>query len=144
MNPDDFENELRRRPIRPVPAEWRAEILRAANAASPAPRAPRLAPSLLSTINARLSAIFWPHPAAWAGLAGVWVVISVLNWSAADHTELAAGKPAPPAPDFILAMQEQRRTLARLIETSEPPPVEAPKPTEPRPRGELKTAVALV
>jgi hypothetical protein len=99
---------------------------------------------LLSTINTQLSALFWPHPAAWAGLAGVWLVISILNWSTKDATEMAGRNSAPPAPDFILVMQEQRRTLARLIETAEPPPVEAPKPTEPRPRGELKIAVTLV
>ncbi len=33
MNPDDFENQLRRQPVRPVPAEWRGEILARAKSA---------------------------------------------------------------------------------------------------------------
>jgi hypothetical protein len=153
MNPGDFENQLRRQPVRPVPAEWRGEILAAAKAVGAGVGTSRsvisnqnskIGAGWLAALNGRLAKIFWPHPAAWAGLAGVWVVISVLNWSATDHTEMAARKTAPIAPDFILAMQEQRRMLARLIETTEPPTVEPPKPTEPRPLGELKTAVAVV
>ncbi len=31
MNPDDFEKQLERQPIRAVPADWRAGILNAAN-----------------------------------------------------------------------------------------------------------------
>ncbi len=161
MNPGDFENQLRRQAMRPVPGEWRGEILAAvvrageeevADSRSQMETGDRgrgrvtkgASEGSFAALNARLAKIFWPHPAAWAGLAAVWVVISVLNWSATDHTEMAARKSPPPGPDFILAMQEQRRTLARLIGTMEPPPVEPPKPTEPKPRGELRTAVVVV
>ena len=196
MNPGDFEEQLRRQAMRPVPGEWREGILGAAktaeeaemggarslsarlNAPSPLPgplpslrgsgegeavgaaKAAReelgISRSVISSqrseartgwfagLNAGLAKIFWPHPAAWAGLAAVWLVISILNRSSADTTEMAARKAPPPAPDLILAMQEQRRTLARLIDTTEPPPVEPPKPTEPRPRGELRAAVEVV
>ena len=186
MNSGDFESELRRQPVRPVPGEWRGEVLAAAGTVisnqrsvisgqsavsrlrtdattgqgselsavssgkktgtdeDATSRTTRATPSLLSTINTQLSAILWPHPVAWAGLAGVWLVITALNWSATGGKEMAERKSAPPAPDLIMAMQEQRRALARLIENTEPPPVEPPKPTEPRPRGELKMVVVVV
>ena len=178
MNPGDFETELRRQPVRPVPGEWRREILAVVKPVisnQKSVMSEQLAVSRLradattgqggeqleertggrgrgrtegagwrGVVYARLAVIFWPHPAAWAGLAGVWLVITLLNWSAKDTTVMAARKSAPPAPDLIMAMQEQRRALARLIENNEPPPVEPPKPTEPRPRGELKTAITIV
>jgi hypothetical protein len=35
MNPEDFEQQLGRLPLRPLPPEWRAEILRDARNAMP-------------------------------------------------------------------------------------------------------------
>jgi len=37
MSPDDFEKQLQRQPLRPVPADWCTDILKAAHVASPAP-----------------------------------------------------------------------------------------------------------
>ncbi len=155
MNPEDFEKQLERQRVRPVPAAWRAEILQAANAeslapcaraeaVSPAPRASRLTPSFLSTIHARLSAILWPCPQAWAGLAAVWVVILAVNHFTLDKPEMLAGKSSPPSPEIMMVLQEQRRTLAKLIDSNDPPSAEPPKPFVPRPRGELRTPTSFV
>ena len=34
MKPDDFEKQLQQQPLRPIPTEWRSEILQAAQIAS--------------------------------------------------------------------------------------------------------------
>ena len=62
---EQFEQRLRRQPVKEIPTEWRAEILATANATRFAPKASR--PTLhsrLSNINLQLSAFFWPHPAS--------------------------------------------------------------------------------
>ena len=151
MNPEDFEKQLERQTIRPVPAAWRADILKAAHAASPAPHIPRgstelaevPAPSLLSTIHSQLSTLLWPCPQAWAGLAAVWLVILAMNYSGGDKSEIVAAKSPPPSPEIMMALQEQRKMLAKLIEPYDESPAEPPKPFVPRPRGELHVAVSM-
>ena len=144
MNPEDFEKQLQRRPLRPMPADWRADILKAAHAASAAPTALNRAPSLLSTFNSQLSALLWPCPKAWAGLAAVWLVILVVNHASEDKSEIVTSKSPPPSPQMMMALQEQRKMLARLMEPYDESPAEPPKPFVPRPRGELRTAVSMV
>jgi hypothetical protein len=143
MNPEDFEKQIERQTLRPVPSAWRADILKAADAVSSVPRAPRPAPSLLSTINSQLSALLWPCPRAWAGLAAVWLVILAVNYAGEDKSEIVASKSPPPSPQMMIALEEQRKMLAKLIEPFDESPAEPPKPFVPRPRGELRIAVSM-
>ena len=130
MNTDDFEQQLQRQPIRPMPGEWREDILRTAAKT-------RLNPQL-STPNSQPSSwwreLLWPCPQAWAGLAAVWVLILVLNEAARDPVQIAKASKAVPAPEMLMSLQEHRRLLADLIES--PTAVEPPKPSKPRPRSE--------
>jgi hypothetical protein len=143
MNPEDFEKQLQRQPLRPVPADWRADILKAVDVASSEPRAPRPAPSFLSVINSQLSSLLWPCPQAWAGLAAVWLVILAVNYASEDKSEIMAAKSPPPTPQMMMALQEQRKMLAKLIEPYDESPAEPPKPFVPRPRGELRAAISM-
>jgi len=139
MNADEFEKQLQRQPLRPVPAVWRDEILAAAKsaeAAPPEPRTSRPAPSFLS-------ALLWPCPQAWAGLAAVWLAIFAIN-SFSSEAPQSMAQAAPPSPEIIRVVQEQRRQLAQLIEPRDPPPAEPPKPFIPRPRGEIRPAIIYV
>ncbi len=140
---EDFEKQLKRQPVRPVPGGWRDEILRSANASIPAPHASRPARSLLSTINHQLSALLWPCPKAWAGLAAVWVAIFAFNHLTGDRPEVMAAMPPPPSPQMIRIAQEERKVLAGLVEPYEESPAEPPKPFVPRPRGELRAFVSM-
>ncbi len=143
MSADDFEKQLGRQSLRAVPADWRTDILKAANAASAAPGALRTSPSLLSAITSQLSSLLWPCPQAWAGLAAVWLVILVMNYASGDKPETMMAQSPPPTPQMMMALQEQRKMLAKLIEPYDESPAEPPKPFIPRPRGELHVAVSM-
>jgi len=85
----DFEQRLQSQPLRPVPPEWRGDILSAARAAVPHP-----GPAAGAPIRRLLSEWLWPHPVAWAGLAASWALVAVLN-TAAGGPVLAAFRPTP-------------------------------------------------
>jgi hypothetical protein len=123
---DEFEKKLQRQEFREVPGDWRAAILRAANAARPAPSAPR-APGFLS-------ALFWPSPKAWAGLAAVWVVILGIHFVALDESRTVAKSASPVRTDLQGALKEHDRMLAELIGPLETRDVDRSKPQSPRPR----------
>ena len=123
MDMENFEQRLQRQPLRQVPAEWRREILAAAERTSrPVPR-----PSLLSTFNLQLSTLLWPHPQAWAGLAAVWILIFAVDFSTRDTARVVAEKAAPPSPEVIVELKQQQRMLAELIGASQAREVEAPR-----------------
>ena len=83
MNTDDFERKLQRQPLRQIPAGWREEILAAATTGH----------TSRVTRHSFLSALLWPHPAAWAGLAAIWTLIIAVNFSIRDRSPLVAESP---------------------------------------------------
>ncbi len=147
MNSDDFERRLQRQPLRQVPAAWREGILAAARQASdsqPAPRATHHgALSLLSALRDQLAILLWPHPAAWAGLAAIWLVIGGLNRTTRDASPRVARRAAPLPPQVFMAFQEQQRLLTELIGARETPVAEPPKPALPRPRSEGRQTLLM-
>jgi hypothetical protein len=149
MKLDNFEQKLQRQPLRQVPAEWRGEILVAADvnrrdrpvreftfAATPFGR-------FLSTLNAQLSTLLWPHPRAWAGLAAVWVLILAVNFSMRDPSLVRAEKSLPPSPEVIVELRQQQRLLAELIGPRDTSDADRPKPLVPPPRSERAEMVAV-
>ena len=113
---EQFEQRLRRQPVKEIPTEWRAEILATANATRFAPKASR--PTLhsrLSNINLQLSAFFWPHPKAWAALATVWIFIFVLNFSMRDKSPVVTEKYSPPSPEVMAELRQQKLLFAELM-----------------------------
>jgi hypothetical protein len=149
MKMEDFEKRLQRQPLRPVPGEWRQQILSAARQASlpqhatrntqhaPAPR------SLFSTLHHQLSTLLWPHPAAWAGLAAIWLMILGVNLTTQDASQAVAKHDSPVSPQVFMAFQEQERLLSELIGPSDTPVAERPKPRLPRPRSEGRQALVM-
>jgi len=111
---DPFEQRLRRQSVKPLPAEWRAQILAAAEPTPPAPRA-----SWRAVIQSRLSALLWPYPKAWAGLAGVWVIILCLNISTGDHSPSPGARTSLP-PDALVQLQQQQKLYAELLGATAP------------------------
>ena len=150
MNSEDFERHLGRQPLRQVPAVWRTDILAAAREAAsvaPAPSRGRYTPGLSSvaaTVRQHISALLWPHPAAWAGLAALWLVIGVLGLATRDASPRVAHRASPPSAQVFVAFREQERLLAELLGPREAPTAERPKPVLPQPRSERRRALLMV
>ncbi len=135
--------------MRQIPGEWRAEILREGRRAA----APEIgdadtaslpilnwreavrAFTSAATIRSRLREIFWPAPAAWAGLAAVWILIFAVDFSMRDTTPVMAEKTAPPSPEVIAELRQQQRMLVELIGATQAREAEAPR-FLPQPRSE--------
>jgi len=117
MNHDDFEQKLGRQPLRQVPAEWREEILSAANKVETARRAVRgrLGEASLPKFRDWLSALLWPNPQSWAGLAAVWILIFAMNFSARDTSPAVAERISRPSSEVVVELRQQRLLLAELI-----------------------------
>ena len=135
-----FERRLSRQPLRPVPADWRSEILAAARAAQAplhAARSPQQQ-SWPSAIRHPLSALLWPHPRAWAGLAAVWLLIIAVNVSQRDPAPKLAKTAAPESPEVIVELKKQQRLFAELVGPRETRDADRPRNFKPKPRGECE------
>ena len=138
MRPDDFEQRLHRQPLRQIPAAWREEILSAARAtARPRPSIPNSRPSWLS-------ALLWPKPRAWAGLAALWVLVFALHLAARDDSPAIAKQTAPLSPQVLMALREQEQLVAELIGRSGAPDADRPQPAAPRPRSHRQETISMV
>ena len=138
MSPDEFEQRLRAQPLRTVPPEWRGEMLAAARKAS---GATRVTPRRVSPLSAMLDSLFsrlWPHPAAWAGLAAVWVLMLSLHFAVPAKPAGLARRAAPVSPQVFMAFREQRRLLAELLHTREIPVAVPPRAATSRPRSQWR------
>jgi len=132
---EPFEQRLSRQPLRRVPAEWRAEILAAVGRESrgDSRKSGRLRPSALVS---RLSTFFWPHPAAWAGLAAVWFLILAVNLSDRGQSPAVVENSAPPSPRVVAELKQQQRMFVELIGAPDSKDADHSKTLPPRPRTE--------
>ncbi|HTA94785.1 MAG TPA: hypothetical protein VK769_01545 [Verrucomicrobiae bacterium] len=90
-----------------------------------------------------LPLMFWrelifPCRRIWTGLAAVWILIFIVNFSQHDKSEMMARKTPPPSPEMILAFRQQEILLAELIGQNEPQVAERPKIFLPQPRSERR------
>jgi hypothetical protein len=139
MTPDEFEQRLQRQPLRQIPDEWREEILVAADV-NRRNLPVREFTFAATTFRRLLSIRLWPCPRAWAALAAVWVVILAVNLSLRDNPGTFVANSAPPSPQVLAALQQQRRLLSELIGQSLTPEAEPPTLLLPRPRSERREA----
>jgi hypothetical protein len=134
---DEFEETLGSQPMRRIPADWRDDILSAANAAA-MQSTPARSPALPLTLLQRLSTVLWPHPAAWAGLAAVWVVVLGLSWAGRDPAaEPLAHEESPQPQEWREALQERERLYADLLGSGHPE-ADKPRPPATKPRSERR------
>lgn len=138
---DDFEQRLREQKLRRIPPEWRQEILQAAHASArtrPSTLDSRL--SWLSILNHQLSALLWPHPRAWAGLAAVWLVAFTLNLATRDEPQVSATRADPPSAELRVALKQQEQLRAELLDLSEARDAR-PKDADTAPRSERRAVI---
>ena len=133
MKPDDFEERVQRQPLRELPPEWRGEILAGARRAMPPSPGSRT-----SNLRAQISALLWPCPQAWAGLAAIWLGILVINFATIDKTETVAKKSAPTSAEMIMVLKEQEQILTELIGPSDAPVLTRPRRLDARPRSQAR------
>ena len=113
---EQFEQRLRRQSVKKVPGEWRAEILTVARESQAIRHSSFvIRHSWLSAVNRYLSALLWPHPKAWAALAGVWVCIFTLNFSMRDKPATLATKASSSSPEVMAELKQQQKMFAELI-----------------------------
>jgi hypothetical protein len=144
MKPDAFEQRLSRQPVKPIPVEWRAEILATARAAQAIRHPPSVTRhSWLSTLHHQLASLLWPHPGAWAGLAAVWLLTLALNYSMRDEPPVLAVKAAPPSPEVLAELQQQHKLYAELLGMTETQDVDRPRVLSPNPRSEAVRIFAV-
>jgi len=142
MKPDEFEQKLARQAMKPIPGEWRAEILAAAAAEvarRPISRESAFAarnPSWFATFNQQLSALLWPHPKAWAGLAALWILVFALHFPLRDPAPVLAAQAPPPSPEAVAELRQQQRMLAELIGPAELRVASRQRDLSPKPRSE--------
>jgi hypothetical protein len=143
MNPDDFEKQLKQRPLRQAPADWRAQILGAAKAAANKSAGEEPGISLWTMFKAWVRAGLELRPKALAGLAAVWVLIFALHFSTHDDSHLVVNR-APVSKQVMAEVREQRLYFAELAGLKEPRDAEPPKRPFPQPRSERREQVVLV
>jgi len=121
MNTDDFEQELRRQPLRQIPADWRGPILNACARRETAAE------------ESQVPAWRWlcaRFPAAWGAIAALWVaLISVNTLLAGSDTPGTAGQVASSSQSW-LAWNHRAAELRQLA--NDDPTVDTETPT-PRP-----------
>jgi hypothetical protein len=82
--------------------------------------------------------LIWPCRRIWTGLAAVWILIFIVNFSQQDKSEMMARKTSSPSPEMMLAFRQQEILLAELIGPNEPQIAERPKTFSPRPSSERR------
>jgi len=118
MNHDSpLEDRLRHQPLKPVPAEWREDILRqAARAVERRQSVPMATVSWCRTLRSRLAGFLWPAPRAWGVLAAVWVVILGLNFAARDTApQRIARQSVPPSAEVRRLLRQQEELFVELV-----------------------------
>jgi hypothetical protein len=145
----DFEEYLRRQSIRPIPSEWRKEILRAARdgvaqtsksavsrVSKPAGRnavEPTWKSAIRQVWKPALHEWLWPCPRAWAALAAAWGIILLLNVTAPEETA-ATGQVASASRQDFAFLRQETEIIARLSEFEENRVAPAPRPAALKPR----------
>ena len=130
MNRDDqFEHRLQRQPLRPAPSAWREEILSTAE---------RAAGSSHATRNTQYvpwwRELFWPHPTAWAALAGLWLIMLGVQFVSREVAPQDFARHAPPSPQIRELLKQQEQLFAELVGPKENREADRPKRIAPQPR----------
>jgi len=101
------------------------------------------APLRLCCLDKLWLELVWPCRRTWTGLASVWLVILIVNFSQRDHGGAGTGKPFRSAP-AVLSLQAQQRWMNQLLADRSPAPeADRPRYVIPKPRTENTPAAAV-
>ena len=120
MNTSEFENLIRKQPLRRAPADLRAQVLSG------------VGPKKSHGFRRWTDRFIWPCRPAWGLLAAAWVVILCLRMGTPVAVPAAGSTQAKSTP--TVPFREQRKFLADIL--SREAPVASLPPRAYRPRGE--------
>jgi hypothetical protein len=87
--------------------------------------------------------MFFPCRRIWTGLAAVWVLLCLVNFSQRDGSPAAGAKSPPPAA-MLMTWRDQQKLLNELFaDRSGPAEAEPPKIFQPKPRTKNSKVVAV-
>lgn len=129
MNRDEqFERRLQNQPMKPAPSAWRGEILAAAQGAAASRPASRVAHPVPWWRE-----LFWPHPTAWAALAGVWLIMFGAHLAVREEAPVSFAHQRPPSREMRELLKEQVQLLAELTDSKANRHADRPKSVPPQP-----------
>jgi len=95
-----------------------------------------LVASLLGRSNKLWLELIWPCRRIWTGLAAVWVLLFIVDFSQRDNVSGATGQPARSG-EVIMSLQAQQRWMNELLaDRSAPPETDRSRNFAPKPRSE--------
>lgn len=96
-----------------------------------------LVASLLRCSNKIWLELVWPCRRTWTGLAAVWLVLFLINFSQRDPASSGAGRLVH-APAVMMSWQAQQRWMSELLaDRAAPPDADRPRNDLPKPRTEI-------
>jgi len=124
---NDFESQLQKQALRPVPSHWKKQMLDAA-------RREAISQELARKPAWSWHELFWPYPKVWAGFAAAWLVVLLLNVSSHGDSASASSMAAKTAPEKLDGYEDRQRLLAELLDDNRRTPT--PPAFVPRRRSE--------
>jgi hypothetical protein len=92
--------------------------------------------SLFGGSNKLWQELIWPCRRIWTGLAAVWILIFIVNFSQRDGSQAMMAKSAPTA-EMMMTFRDQQKLLNELLaDRSSPLDAERPRIYSPKPRTE--------
>jgi len=85
--------------------------------------------------------LFWPHPKAWAALAGVWLVILGVQFGIRDESPRSFARQSPPSPQVRELLKQQEQLFAELVGPKEHREAARPKSVAPQPRSSRREEI---
>jgi hypothetical protein len=94
------------------------------------------AATLAKAVAIPFQELIWPCRRIWTGLAAVWILIFIVNFSQRDGSQTMMAKSAPTA-EMMMTFRDQQNLLNELL-TDRSPPMDAERPRiySPKPRTE--------
>lgn len=138
MKPDDFESQLQRQPLHGLPAEWRTEILSAAQEAAAEEES-----GFLATLWREL---FVQPKFIWGSIGAAWLIIIALNLASGVEAKPQIAQVETKPAEVMQAVREQNRLRDELlgigVAAIQPSPADRPREGM-KPRSERQDTYAV-
>ncbi len=82
--------------------------------------------------------LIWPARRVWLGVAGLWVIIAVLNFSIPEEAIVMASS-SPMNQKTMAGLQEQNRLMTQLLRADESEVFDAEEPARSRTRSDIRS-----